>query len=325
MPLHDIAIIGGGPAGLTAAAYALRAQLDVVLIARSMGGKVTYPFSLRDMEVVDPVWGADLVFQFESMVENSPAEIINANVVAIRKVDAGIFEVDVEDGTTIEARTVLFNTGARAKRMYVHGELEYRGRGVSFSAVSHSPFFQGRDVAVVGGGQRAIIAALELLPLATQVYLIAPSLHGLAEVPSAQELLQHPNVSIFQGWEIQQVVGDSEIVDGEERPGYVTGLNLVGANGETRFLSVEGIFVQYQLMPHNDIARGLVELDHYGFVIINERCETSLPGFFAAGDVTSVHAEQVPVAIGEGAKASLSAWEYLATHAAPATDDEASS
>ncbi len=319
MPIHDIAIIGGGPAGLTAAVYALRAQLDVALIARSMGGKVTYPFSLRDMEVVDPVWGADLVFQFESMVEDSAASIINANVVDINRTDDEIFEVILNDGEVILARTVIFNTGARAKRMYVHGELEYRGRGVSFSAVSHSPFFHGKDVAVIGGGQRAIIAALELLPLASQVYLIAPLLHGLAEVPTAKELLQHPNLSIFQGWEIQQVIGDTIKADGEEEPGYVTGINLVGANGETRFLPVEGIFVQYELMPHNDIVRGLVDLDHYGFVIINERCETSLPGFFAAGDVTSVHAEQVPVAIGEGGKAALSAWEYLATHVAPTT------
>ena len=314
MAIHDIAIIGGGPAGLTAAAYALRAQLDIVLIARSMGGKVSYPFRLRDTEWVDTVWGADLVYQFEKMVVDSSTEVINLNVVKVRVVEDGVFAVDLEDGSSILARSVIMNTGARAKRMYVAGEREYRGRGVSFSAISHSPLFQGRDVAVVGGGQRAIVAALELIPLANQVYIIAPRMEGLADVPAAQEALKHPRVSVFQGWEVQQIVGDTEMVDGEEQPGFVTGINLVGANGETRFLPVEGIFVQYQLMPHNDIVRGLVEIDHYGFICINERCETSLPGFFAAGDVTTVHAEQVPVAIGEGAKAALSAWEYVATH-----------
>jgi thioredoxin reductase len=311
--MHDIAIIGAGPAGLTAAAYALRSQLDIALIARSMGGKVSYPFSLRDTETVDTVWGAELVYQFERMVTESDTDVIDSQVVKVRHMEDGVFEVDLENGRIVAARSVILNTGARAKRMYVKGEREYRGRGVSFSAVSHSPLFQGRDVAVVGGGYRAIVAALELIPLANQVYLIAPRLEGLADLPSAQDALKHPRVSVFQGWEVQEVIGDSEEVDGETQPGYVTGLSLVGINGETRVLPVEGVFVSYQLMPHNDIVRGLAEMDHYGFICINERCETSLPGLFAAGDVTTVHAEQVPVAIGEGAKAALSAWEYVAT------------
>ncbi|MCB9136949.1 MAG: FAD-dependent oxidoreductase [Caldilineaceae bacterium] len=312
--MHDIAIIGAGPAGLTAAAYGLRSQLDIILIARSMGGKVTYPFRLRDAEVADPVWGADLVYQFEEMVARSDMEMVDANVIEIRRLENGTFEIDLEDGRVVATRTIILNTGSRAKRMYVKGELDYRGRGVSFSAVSHAPFFQGRDVAVVGGGQRAIIAALELLPLANQVYLIAPRLDGLARLPAAKEALEHPRMSVFQGWEIQEVIGDGEMADGKFQPGYVTGLNLVGINGEIRSLPVEGVFVQHELMPHNDIARGLVEMDHYGFIRVNERCETSLPGFFAAGDVTTVHAEQVVIAIGEGGKAGLSAWEYVATH-----------
>ena len=115
---------------------------------------------------------------------------------------------------------------------------------------------------------------------------------------------QQHNVSVFSDWEVQEIAGDD----------FVTGLYLVGANGEIRHLAVEGVFVQFSLLPNNDLVRGLVKLDHEGHICINQRCETSIPGLFAAGDVTNIHAEQVLAAIGEGCKAALSAWEYLATH-----------
>ncbi|OUC08414.1 hypothetical protein RY27_09130, partial [Litorilinea aerophila] len=189
------------------------------------------------------------------------------------------------------------------KRLYVAGEREFWGRGVSFSAISHAPLFKDRNVAVVGSGDRALIATLELAALARQVYLIVAQPQELAELPLAAKVMARPNVSLFRDWEVQEVVGDE----------FVTGISLVGSNGETRQVAVEGVFVQFPLLPNNELVRGLVTLDEDGHIYVNHRCETNVPGLFAAGDVTNIHAEQVLVAIGEGAKAGLSAWEYLVT------------
>jgi len=199
---------------------------------------------------------------------------------------------------------LIVATGSAPQRLYVEGEIKYWGHGVSFSAISHAPYFAGRDVAVVGNGRRALVATLELAPLARRIYLIAARPQAMAEMPESAQVRSLTNVTSFINWEVQEVLGDD----------FVTGIGLVGTNGETRQLAVEGVFIQYALLPSNELVRDLVELDHYGHICINHRCETSMPGIFAAGDVTNIQSEQVLVAIGEGAKAALSAWEYLATH-----------
>jgi alkyl hydroperoxide reductase subunit AhpF len=301
---YAVAIVGGGPAGLVAARYALHAQIPVALVAPGLGGKVNYRFALRGMPPVDTVWGAGVVREFEEYVGENLRDFIQQETTRIERLADGRFRIRLADGASLDARTVILTTGASPQRLYVPGEREFTMNGVSYSAISHAPFFRERDVAVVGGGERALVATLELATLARQVYLIAANPQAMAELPAGRRVLKHPKVSVFRHWEVQQIVGD----------GFVEGINLVGANGETRFLAVEGVFVQFSLMPNIEMVRGLVELDHNGHVIVNELCETSVPGFFAAGDVSSVHAEQVMVALGEGAKAALSAWQYLATN-----------
>lgn len=301
---YDVAIVGGGPAGLAAAAYLRRVALRrTVLIAESLGGKVYYPFSLRDLPRVDHVWGGDLCEELEQYVKDQLVEIEETVVKHVVQKDA-IFDIQLGNDRHINARTVIITTGAGFKRTYVDGEKRLWGRGVSFSAISHARHFEGRPVAVVGNGPRALVAALELAAIASRVYLIAPRLSKLAELPAANLVLEHPDVTVFRHWELQQIVGDD----------FVSGVQLVGINGEVRQVSVEGVFVQLELLPNNDIVRGLVEMDHYGFIKINQRCETSVDGLFAAGDITDARAELVPVALGEGAKAALSAWEYLTLH-----------
>ncbi len=304
MAEYAVAIVGGGPAGLVAARYALHAQIPVALVAPGLGGKVNYRFALRGMPPVDTVWGAGVVREFEEYVGENLRDFIQQETTRIERLADGRFRIRLADGASLDARTVILTTGASPQRLYVPGEREFTMNGVSYSAISHAPFFRERDVAVVGGGERALVATLELATLARQVYLIAANPQAMAELPAGRRVLKHPKVSVFRHWEVQQIVGD----------GFVEGINLVGANGETRFLAVEGVFVQFSLMPNIEMVRGLVELDHNGHVIVNELCETSVPGFFAAGDVSSVHAEQVMVALGEGAKAALSAWQYLATN-----------
>ena len=297
---YDVIVIGGGPAGLAATLYLLQAQLHVALVTPDLGGKVSYPFQLRGLPAVESAWGADLVQQFAAHIEAKLKAIYPQEVVQLASSAGGAFHLTLQDGSQLDARAVILATGAHPQRLYVQGEKEWQGRGVSFSAVSHAQFFRGRTVAVVGG-ERGLEAVLKLAGLANRVYYILARKQEL-EVPQVNAIALHnPKVALFFDWEVQRIIGDD----------FVTGVELVGVNGETRSLAVDGVFVELGLLPNNSLVRELVALDEEGHIIINQHCESSIPGLFAAGDVTNVYAEQVPVAIGEGVKAALSAWSYL--------------
>ena len=298
---YDVVVVGGGPAGLAAACYALQAQLSVALITPSLGGKISYPFQLRGLPAVDSVRGADLVQQFEAYVEAKLTSFVAQEAKHLTLCRDGSFQLTLENTDLITARSLILCTGAQPQRLYVPGELEFMGRGVSFSAISHAQFFRKRNIAVVGG-ERALDAVVKLAAIAKRVYYIVAQAREFADSAWANTIVNHPKIYLFRDWEVQQVIGDD----------FVTGLGLVATNGETRVLPVEGIFVELGLLPNNDLVKELVTLDELGRVIVNHHCETSVPGLFAAGDVTNVYAEQVPVAIGEGVKAALSAWTYLA-------------
>lgn len=298
----DVVVLGGGPAGLAAVAYELHARLNVALVSPDLGGKVSYPFALRNETPVDYVWGAALTHEFAEIVERDLQHHIKDTVRRVDKLDGGGFRLHLSEGGSIDARTVIVCTGVRAQRLFVGGENEYWGRGLSYSAISHAPLFEGRTVAILGGGQRAVTAARILTPLAKHVYYIVARPQQMPEGENAEQWLNHPKITVFRGWEVQQVIGDE----------FVTGLDLVGINGEVRSLPVEGIFVQFGLLPNNGAVRELVQMDHNGHIIIDQQCATSAPGLFAAGDVSTVCAEQVVVSLGEGAKAALAAWQYLA-------------
>lgn len=301
----DAVVLGGGPAGLAAAAYLLYAHLNVALVSPDLGGKVTYPFALRDVPNQDTVWGAGLVHELAQRVAAELQHHVRDTVDSVQRLDDGAFRLVLASGDTIESTTVVVCTGVRAQRLFVAGEAEYWGKGLSYSAISHAPLFAGRDVAVLGGGERSIAALQILIPLAAHIDYIEARPQPVADRAQADAILSHPRVNVFRGWEVQQVVGDD----------FVTGIDLVGINGEVRTLPAEGIFVQFGLLPNNGAVRTLVELDQSGHIVIDENCATSTPGIFAAGDVTTVYAEQVPVSIGEGAKAGLSAWQYVAAQA----------
>jgi thioredoxin reductase len=300
---YDVAVIGGGPAGLAAACYTLQAQLSVALVARSLGGKVSYPFQLRGLPAVESVRGTDLVQQFEAFVEAHLTTIVAQEAKSVTRCRDGNFQLRLENTDLITAHSLIICTGAQPQRLYVPGEYEYMGRGVSFSAISHGQFFRKRNLAVVGGA-RALEAVLKLAAIAKRVYYITAHANEITNSAWARAIVNHPKISLFRDWEVQQVLGDQ----------FVTGLSLVATNGETRVLPVDGVFVELGLLPSNDLVHDIVALDEAGRIMVDHQCHTSVPGLFAAGDVTNVYAEQVPVAIGEGVKAALSAWSYLAMH-----------
>jgi thioredoxin reductase len=276
--------------------------LNVALVSPDLGGKVSYPFVLRDQPPVDLVWGAELTREFAARVASDLKHHIRDTATRVERLGNGSFRLHLSESGNIEARAVIVCTGVRAQRLFVAGESEYAGRGLSYSAVSHAPLFQGRNVAILGGGQRAITAARILTPLANHIDYIVARPQQMPEGDSGEQWLSHPKITVFRGWEVQQVIGDE----------FVTGIDLVGLTGEVRSLPVDGIFVQFGLLPNNGAVRELVRLDHNGHIVIDEHCATSVPGLFAAGDVTTAHSEQVVVSLGEGAKAALSAWRYLA-------------
>lgn len=300
----DVVVLGGGPAGLAATAYLLYARLNVALVSPDFGGKVFYPFALRDGPYQDTVWGAGLVHELAQRVSAALRHHIPGTADIVRRLDDGTFHLKLTDGGDLESRSVVVCTGVRAQRLFVDGEMEYWGKGLSYSAISHAPFFHGRKVAVIGGGERAMAALQILIPLAAHIDYIEARPQPITDWDRAEAILSHPRIDVFRGWEVQQIVGDE----------YVTGLDIVGMNGEVRRLPVEGIFVQFGLLPNNSAVRDLVKLDPFGHIVVDEQCATSMPGVFAAGDVTNICAEQVPVSIGEGAKAGLSAWRYVAAN-----------
>lgn len=303
MAEFDLAVIGGGPAGLTAAVYALQAQLQVALISPDLGGKVSYAFQLRGLPPVESAWGVSLTRQLEAYVDAKLTRLIHQPVERLERRPGSGFQITLSDGTIHGARTVIFATGAQPQRLQIPGEQRFLGRGVSYSAVSHAQFFRDRMVAVIGG-ERALAAAQKLAPIASRVHFVITPTHDMPSSRLAHEVLRHPKIMIHQHWSPQRIVGDE----------FVTGLELLDGEQQPQTLAVDGVFIEQGLIPNQALVRDWVELDCNGHVMVNQRCETSVPGLFAAGDVTNVHAEQVLVAIGEGAKAALSAWNYLAAH-----------
>ncbi|MBV7331514.1 FAD-dependent oxidoreductase [Chloroflexi bacterium TSY] len=305
MSEYDIAIIGGGPAGLAAATYALNAHLNVALIAPRLGGKVSYQFHIRDQEPMDTVWGAGLVRQFEEFVRDQSLHSYENEVKRMIKTKNGEYRLefaisDDSETASIQARAIIVATGAEPQQLYIPGEEELWGHGVSYSAHSHAPLFRGRDVAIVGYGSRMIIAALKLASIAKHVYLFPTSVLPESD-KRIQQMKDDPKVSFMTGWHIQRIDGNDAVTQ-----------IVIAAGYSVRVLEVDGVFIELGLLPTNEFLRDLVPLDpETGHICVNQRCETSVPGVFAAGDVTDVYAEQVPVAMGEGVKAAISAWEYL--------------
>ncbi|MEZ4680589.1 MAG: NAD(P)/FAD-dependent oxidoreductase [Caldilineaceae bacterium] len=303
MSRYDVAIIGGGPSGLAAATYTTGFQLETVIIAPDLGGKVNYDFRLQDQTLFTPVWGLEATQAFAKQVQESAVTHETAEVNQVNKSDDGLFHLALSTGETIVARVVIVATGAKPQRLYVPGEQEYWGSGLSFSAVSHAPLFVDRTVAVVGNTKRTEIAILKLATVAQHIYWVSSTTHEATEL-HLRQLENHPKVTPLFGWEVQRVIGHQNVTGIEIAAGY-----------SLRTIAVDGVFVEMGLIPNIEFIRGLIDFDpETGHIPVNQRCETALPGLFAAGDVTDVYSEQITVALGEGVKAAISAWEYLATN-----------
>lgn len=296
--MYDLIIIGGGPAGLTATVYGLRKRLNMLLISKDLGGKTNYRLQLPEIDHHLVINGEEVVSHFAQEVEYLDFVRLMDGVKHVEPGPEG-YSLRTHGGRDYSARALIIATGAHARRLDVPGERQFLMRGVCYRALSYAPLFVDRVVAVVGGSGLALRATAELARVAKRVTLIAPA-HGDLSSSLGQRLRSLPNVVILEGYHVNRMYGAD----------FVRNL-VVTMKHETRDLPVDAIFVELGLIPNSNLVAGVVERDAEGRIKIDARNRTSAPGVFAAGDVTDAYAEQVLIAIGEGAKAALSAYEYL--------------
>ncbi len=297
--MYDLVIIGGGPAGLTAAIYAIRKRLNVFLVSHDLGGKTNYRLDLPDIETHQVIRGVDVVEKFWRELDYLEFARRLERVVKVTK-DDGIFSVATDNWETLQARSVILATGSRVQNLGIPGEDEFVGRGVTYSALSYAPLFLGRTAAVVGDGDRALRAVTELAVVAKTVHLVAHTARPL-ETPLVRRLAAKMQVVVWEGYFAKEIRGDQ----------YARQMVIETPEGARSELEIDGVFVETGLVPNTEPVQGLVDLDEKGRVIVDNINRTSCKGLFAAGDVTNAYAEQVLIAVGEGAKAALSVYDYL--------------
>ncbi|MFB0559279.1 MAG: NAD(P)/FAD-dependent oxidoreductase [Dehalococcoidales bacterium] len=299
--MYDLMIIGGGPAGLAAGVYAARKRLKTLLISGDIGGQVNWTLGIENYLGYQFIEGPELIDKFQTQVSQYPIDQkIGTKVSRLEKIDGG-FEAICETGDRYQAKAVIFAAGKSPRRLNVPGEMEFTGRGVTYCAVCDGPVFAGQRVAVVGGGNSALEAALDMVKIAEHVDLVSLTpLTGDAIL--IDKLDEAKNLSIFTEYQTEKIEGQD----------FVSGMLVKDLkSGESKRLEVTGVFIEIGLVPSSKPVSGLVKLNEQGEVAVNCSCETNVPGLYAAGDVTDAPEKQILVAASEGAKAALQAHRYL--------------
>ncbi|PNG10050.1 alkyl hydroperoxide reductase subunit F [Stutzerimonas stutzeri] len=308
----DVLVVGGGPAGAAAAIYAARKGIRTGVAAERFGGQVLDTMAIENFISVKETEGPKLARALEEHVREYDVDILNLQR-ASQLIPAGadgLHRVRFDNGGELKAKTLILATGARWREMNVPGEQQYRGRGVAYCPHCDGPLFKGKRVAVIGGGNSGVEAAIDLAGIVAHVTLLEFGEGLRADAVLQRKLQSLPNVTILKMAQTTEVQGDGQ---------KVTGLLYKDrATDEMHSVALEGIFVQIGLLPNSDWLKGSVELSPYGEIIVDAKGQTSLPGVFAAGDVTTVPYKQIVIAMGEGAKASLSAFDHLIRTSAPA-------
>ncbi len=299
--MYDLIVVGGGPAGLTATIYAIRKRINVLMVSKDLGGKTNFRLALPWIEDYQVIRGLEVVNKFRSELEYLDYARHMEPVDKIKKSNGG-FVVETRGGGELETKAVIIATGAKQLRLDVPGEKDFMMRGLCYSALSYAPLFIDRTTVVVGSGDLAIRSAAELATIAERVYLISSSKNELSSI-IGKKIMEKDNVTILEGHEVIEVKGDE----------FARSVIVKDPKGNISELQADATFIEMALIPNSQMAAELVELDDQGRILVDCSNCTNLPGIYAAGDVTSGFAEQVLIAVGEGAKAALSAYEYLLT------------
>ncbi len=299
----DVLIIGGGPAGAAASIYAARKGIRTGIVAERFGGQVMDTMAIENFISVKKTEGPKLVAALEEHVKEYDVDVMNLQRANKLEVNGNLIDVQLESGATLSSKTVILATGARWREMNVPGEHKYRNHGVAYCPHCDGPLFKGKHVAVIGGGNSGVEAAIDLAGIVAHVTLLEYADELRADAILQKKLFSLNNVTVITNAQTTEVVGDGQKVTGLEYKDR--------ANDEMHHIELAGIFVQIGLLPNTDWLKGTVELSQYGEIEVDSHGMTSMAGVFAAGDVTTIPYKQIIMAMGDGAKAALGSFDYL--------------
>lgn len=299
--MHDIIIIGAGPAGLSAALYTSRRMLKTLVIGKNVGGQAAIAKNVENYPGIDSITGMDLTIKMKEQAERFGSDFVSDEVIDVKKEDK-YFVVKSESGK-FKGKSIILAFGLTPRDLGVPGERKLIGRGVSYCATCDAPFFKNKTVAIVGGGNSAIDGALVLSKIAKKVYLVHRREGFRAEAELACQIDKIKNIEPVLNSTVKEIYG-KDVVE------KIIVADVKDEN-KTKEIKVDGIFIEVGLMPKTDWVKDLVKVDKRGQIITNKKCETSVDGILAAGDVTDVVFKQIVIAAGEGATAALMAHRYL--------------
>ena len=297
----DVLIIGGGPAGLTAAVYAARKNLRTAIVTDELGGQPMWTSGIENYMGFQYVTGPELMARFREQTEKYPVEVVTGERVSRLENEEGLRRAVTRTGREFRSRAVIIASGKRSRLLNIPGEAEYTGRGVSYCSTCDAPVFAGKPVMVVGGGNSALSAALELAAISPSVQLVSQTKLTGDEILSGK-VQAEDRICKHLFWQPLEIRGNAGVES-----------VLIGSvdGKDTKELEVNAVFVEVGLFPNSSFAIDLLELNRDGEIVVDCDCRTGVKGIFAAGDVTQVRDKQIVVAAGEGAKAALSAYDFL--------------
>ena len=301
----EVLIVGGGPAGAAAAVYAARKGIRVGVAAERFGGQTNDTMAIENYISVLETDGPKFAAALEAQVRHYGVDIMNLQR-ADKLIPAGadgLVQVQMENGATLKAKTVILSTGARWRNVNVPGEAEYKNKGVAYCPHCDGPLFKGKRTAVIGGGNSGIEAAIDLAGIVEHVTVIEFAEQLKADAVLVNKLHSLPNVTVHTNAQTTEITGDGSKVNGIRYKDRATGTE--------HHVELAGVFVQIGLVPNTEFLKGTVELSKFGEIVVDAKGHTNVPGVFAAGDCTTVPYKQIVIAAGEGAKAALSAFDHL--------------
>ncbi|MFA4848480.1 MAG: Uxx-star family glutaredoxin-like (seleno)protein [Methanoregula sp.] len=296
---YDVVIVGAGPAGLTAGVYCSRKMLNTIIISENIGGQALESWAIENYMGYRMITGEDLMKKFEEQVRTLHTRLELDRVISIAKHD-GLFTISTAAGNTIKTKAVILTQGNRPRKLGVANEEQYLGRGLSICSTCDGPLYKGKQVAVVGGGNSALQTAVEMSDIALSVSLIVRSTIR-ADPVYLEKLKEKKNITVYTGSHVSALQGEK----------FLSGITIKDEQGKEQTISLDGVFIEIGWLPNTDMVENLVQLNEKKEIIVDINGHTSIPGIYAAGDVTSVKSKQIVIAAGDGAKAALEAFEYI--------------
>ena len=299
--MYDLIIIGAGPAGITAAVYAARKRMDFLVISKDIGGQTAWSGDIENYTGYQFISGPELAAKFEEHLRQY-AIAVKENEAALEVKKQGALISVLTDKASYQAKTVIIASGKKTRELNVPGEREFKNKGLTYCATCDAPLFSAKDVAVVGGGNSGLDAAIQLTKIAKRIYLINIAADLTCDAIMREVVIKNEAVTVLNNAYVTEILGDK----------FVNGIKIT-REGKEESLSVEGVFVEIGLIPNSDFAKD-VEKNELGEIKVNCRNETNIAGILAAGDVTTVPEKQIIIAAGEGSKACLSAFRFIVQH-----------